>query len=119
LLRARHEPALVARVAEANGLNLLGVQDQLRSSDAGNWQAVERALDHDYEILAFLLEHAAELGGSRLERSVLAIDFRVLQVWYRLVRTAAPENAHAALTEMAAVLTRMSAILGEKSETAA
>jgi hypothetical protein len=119
LLRARQEPSLVARVAEANGLNLLGVQGQLRSSDSGSWRAVERALDHDYEILAFLLEHAAELGGSRLERSILALDFRIMQVWYRLTRGSAPRNAHAALSEMAAVLTRMSVMLGEKSETAA
>jgi hypothetical protein len=119
LLRARQEPGLVERVADANGLNLLAVQDQLHSPDAANWQAVERALDHDYQILAFLLEHAAELGGSRLERSILAIDFRLLQFWYRLMRTAAPHNARAALSEMAAVLTRMSAMLGEKSESAA
>jgi len=119
LLRTHDEPEVVARVAEANGLNLLAVQGQLRSGGSGNWQAVERALDHDYEILAFLLEHAAELGGSRLERAVLAVDFRLLQFWYRAVRTVAPESARQALAEMVAVLTRMSAMVGGKSETAA
>jgi hypothetical protein len=118
LLRTHQEPAVVARVAEANGLNLLAVQGQLRSPESGNWQAVERALDHDYEILAFLLEHAAELGGSRLERLALGMDFRLLQAWYRLVQSVAPDNARQALTEMAAVLTRMSVMVGEKSETA-
>ena len=116
LLQNHNEPALVARVAEANGLNLLTVQYELRAVDASQWQAVERALDHDYEILAFLLEHATELGGSRLERLVLAIDFRLLRLWHRLVRSVAPENARQPLTEMAAVLTRMSAMVGEKAK---
>jgi hypothetical protein len=115
LLRTHQDPALVARVAEANGLNLLAVQGQLRSPEGGNWQTVERALDHDYEILAFLLEHASELGGSRLERLVLGIDFRMLQLWQRLLRPVAPETARQTLAEMAAVLTRMSAMVGEKS----
>ena len=117
LLRTHQDPALVARVAEANGLNLLAVQGQLRSADGGNWQTVEQALDHDYEILAFLLEHASELGGSRLERLVLGIDFRMLQLWQRLLRPVAPETARQTLAEMAAVLTRMSAMVAASALT--
>jgi hypothetical protein len=119
LLQKDEELARVARVAEANGLSFLAAHAQLTQpvqSGTLGWTATERALDRDYRILAFLLSHAPDLGGSPVEQWILALDFRLMQVWYRLTKTFSPESSRIALQEMTAVLTRMSGMLSERAE---
>lgn len=118
LLQTHEEPSRVARVAEANGLSFLSAHAKLVGQDATGLRATERALDRDYRILAFLLRHAPDLGGSPLEQLVLTLDFRLMQVWYRLTQSFSPETSRVALQEMTAVLTRMSGMLTERAENA-
>ena len=118
LLQTREEPSRVARVAEANGLSFPSVHAQLAEQGASCSRATERALDRDYRILAFLLRHAPDLGGSPMEQFVLTLDFRLMQVWYRVTQSFSPETSRTALQEMTAILTRMSGMLTERAENA-
>ena len=68
------------------------------------------ALQRDYHLIAYLLQHAAGLELSSFEDKLLLWDYRAMHLWYRLMKTAAPQQARQALSEMASVL----AILGDK-----
>jgi hypothetical protein len=62
------------------------------------------ALDRDYRILTYLIEHAAGLELASLEDRLLMLDYWIMQRVYRLTRTLAPRQARQALVEMATVL---------------
>src|SRR5262245_28303871 len=59
------------------------------------------ALQRDYRVMTYLLEHAAGLELSSFEDKLLLWDYRAMQVWYWITRTAAPQQARQALSEMA------------------
>jgi len=71
---------------------------------------LQAALQRDYRVITYLLEHAAGLELTSFEDKLLLWDYRTMRLWYWLTRTAAPQQARQALLEMASVL----AILGEK-----
>ena len=66
--------------------------------------ALHQMLARDYRLLIYLLEHAAGLNLDSLEDRLLVLDYRVMQWYYRLTKTAAPDQARRALSEMAAVV---------------
>ncbi|MDR3704267.1 MAG: hypothetical protein P4L56_31755 [Candidatus Sulfopaludibacter sp.] len=78
------------------------VKEQLQPG--ANLDALHQMLAHDYRLLTYLLEHAAGLNLDSLEDRLLVVDYRVMQWYYRLTKTAAPEQARHALSEMAAVV---------------
>jgi hypothetical protein len=59
-------------------------------------------LDHDYELLTGLLQHAR--GADSIERRFLTIDYRLMRVWYQMIRRYHRGYANKALTEMAGIL---------------
>ena len=59
---------------------------------------LHRALDDDYRMLRYLLDHAAGMGLRPLEHYLLILDYRIMKAWYRLT----PNRR--ALDEMAGVL---------------
>jgi hypothetical protein len=65
---------------------------------------LERALDRDYHILTYLIEHAADLELACIENRLLILDYKLMRVWSRLTRNLAPEQSRKALGEMASVL---------------
>src|ERR1043165_9611885 len=68
------------------------------------------ALQRDYRLITYLLENPAGLGVSSFEDKLLLWDYRAMRLCYWLTKTAAPQQARQALSEMASVL----AILGGK-----
>ena len=78
------------------------VQRQLQAG--AKVDALHRMLEQDYQLLTYLFEHAAGLNLPSLEDRLLVIDYKVMQWYYRLVKTAAPEQARRALGEMASVV---------------
>ena len=78
------------------------VQQQLRAG--ASIDPLYRAVERDYQLLIYLLEHAAGLNLQSLEDRLLVVDYNVMLVWYRLMRVAAPAQARRALAEMAAVV---------------
>ena len=66
---------------------------------------LHRALQRDYQVLTYLLEHAAGLELDSAGDRLLVWDYKVMRWWYRLTKSAFPDQARQALHEMAAILT--------------
>jgi hypothetical protein len=62
------------------------------------------ALNRDYQMLTYLIEHAAGLEMTSFEDRLLVLDYKVMQFYYRATRVILPEQARKALTEMATVM---------------
>jgi hypothetical protein len=67
------------------------------------------ALDNDYRLLRYLLDHAAGMGLRPVEHYLLILDYRIMRVWYRL----APNRR--ALSEMASVLSYIAYRMGQRA----
>ena len=75
------------------------------------------ALDRDYRVLTYLIEHAAGLELATLEDRLLMVDYWIMGRVYKLTRTLAPRQARQALVEMATVLDILVCHLGEQAGT--
>ncbi|HUI39202.1 MAG TPA: hypothetical protein VLY22_01110 [Candidatus Nitrosotalea sp.] len=78
------------------------VKEMLRTD--AQLDRLERALERDYRLATYLIEHAAGLDLNSIEDRLLVIDYRVMQWYYRLTKSAAPQCARRALDEMADVV---------------
>ncbi|HUI53374.1 MAG TPA: hypothetical protein VLY04_00290 [Bryobacteraceae bacterium] len=99
LLRNRAEQA--APTADIR-FNFASVQERLKTAQA--LDPLHQSLQRDYQVLTYLLRHAAGLELESFEDRLLVLDYRVMQGWYGLTRTAAPRQARRALGEMADVV---------------
>jgi hypothetical protein len=97
----------------ADGFQYAAVQQQLPT--AVELDPLHRSLDRDYKVLTYLLEHAAGLKLERVEYRLLVLDYKVMQGWYRLTRSAAPQQARRALAEMADILGVLVGRIGEQA----
>jgi hypothetical protein len=70
---------------------------------------LHRALNQDYRMLRYLLRHAAGMSLRPLEHYPLVVDYRMMQVWYRLT----PNRR--ALDEMAGVVSYITCKMGERA----
>jgi hypothetical protein len=91
-----------APVAAADRFNYVTVQQGLKAGLA--LDPLSQSLDRDYRVLTYLLDHAAGLELERLEYHLLVLDYKMMQCWYRLTKSAAPQQARRALGEMADVV---------------
>lgn len=89
------------------------VRENLQS--AADLSPLHAALDRDYRMLTYLVEHAVGLELASLEDRILLIDYRVMQRVYRVTRTLAPSHARNALLEMSTVLGILVQHLGEQA----
>jgi hypothetical protein len=70
---------------------------------------LRRALDNDYRMLRYLLDHAAGMGLRPVEHHLLILDYRIMNVWCRL------RPNRRALDEMAGVLSYIAYKMGERA----
>jgi hypothetical protein len=101
LLRNAQERTEASTVADER-FNISSVRERLRTE--GDLDSLERALERDYHVVTYLIEHAADLELASIENKLLVIDYKLMRVWSHLTRTAAPEQSRKALAEMASVL---------------
>src|SRR5262245_31159699 len=47
---------------------------------------LEQALDRDYQMLAYLLRHAADLELASIENRMLILDYKLMRICYRVTR---------------------------------
>jgi hypothetical protein len=73
------------------------------------------ALQRDYQVLTFLLQHASGLELESLEDRLLVLDYKLMRMWYRLTSLAAPTQARKALSEMASVIAVLAGKMGERA----
>jgi len=110
LLRSRADQPAVA----AERFHYASVQQRLKAGM--ELDPLHRSLERDYQVLTYLLEHAANLEPEQLEYRLLVLDYKVMRGWYRLTRSAAPRQARRALGEMADVLHVLVGRIGEQSD---
>src|SRR5260370_20163004 len=101
LLRSAQERTAVSPVADES-FSISSVRERLRTE--GDLDSLERALERDYHVVTYLIEHAADLELGSIENKLLVIDYKLMRVWSHLTRTAAPKQSRKALAEMASVL---------------
>jgi hypothetical protein len=65
---------------------------------------LERALERDYCILSYLIQHATDLEMASVENRLLLLDYKLMRLWSRMTRSRAPRQSRKALEEMASVL---------------
>ena len=75
-------------------------------------EPVSSALERDFRMLTYVWQHGSDLGEQSLEERVLMLDFKIMRLWFRITRTAAPVLARSALAEMAAVVAFLAKKLG-------
>jgi hypothetical protein len=98
LLRNGVDPAL----AESDRFNFTSVRQGLKNGLA--LDPLHASLQRDYQLLTYLLQHATSVELEQLECKLLVLDYQLMRGWYRLTRSAAPEQARRALAEMADIL---------------
>jgi hypothetical protein len=99
--------------AAADRFNYASVQQGLKTGM--ELDPLHRSLDRDYRVLTYLMKHAAGLEPEQLEYRLLVLDYKVMQGWYRLTKSAAPRQARRALGEMADVLSVLVGRIGEQT----
>jgi hypothetical protein len=112
ILLLRNSAAPVTSAADAR-FHIIQVQEGLKS--ALELDPLHKSLQRDYQILRYLLQHAAGLELASFENRILVLDYKVMQAWYRLTRTAAPTQARRALGEMSEVLGVLVHRIGEQA----
>lgn len=110
LLRAR---AAQFTQSPGNRFSFLDVRAKLHTEP--NLDPLHRSLERDYRVVTYLLQHASTLGAQSLENRLLMLDYRVMQGWYCVTRTVAPELARRALAEMAEVLICLAQKMGAQA----
>ena len=73
---------------------------------------LERALERDYRVVTYLIEHATDLELASLENKLLVLDYQLMRLWSRLTRNVAPQQSRKALSEMASVLRVLAGQMG-------
>ena len=113
LLRSAQERATMSQVPDQR-FNVSSVLERLKTE--GDLGPLERALERDYHVVMYLIEHAADLELASIENKLLVIDCRLMRMWSRLTRTVAPQQSRKALSEMAAVLSVLVGQMGEPGQ---
>lgn len=112
ILRNRSEVATISVSIPDSRFSFAEVRERLKSEPT--LDALQASLERDYRVLRYLIEHAAGLELATLEDRLLMVDYRIMHGVYRLTRTAAPQQARKALSEMASVLGVLAQSIGEQ-----
>ena len=88
------------------------IQDRLQTAELDPLHAV---LQRDYQVLTYLVRHASGVKLESFEEKLLVWDYKVMQFWYSVTKTAAPEQARQALCEMASVISVLSSRIGQRA----
>ena len=113
LLRNSVEEAQSFSPAAQANFHFQDVQDRLGSEP--ELDPLNRALRRDFDVLTYLVRHASGLAFESFEERLLVWDYKLMQLWYGVTKTAAPEQARAALGEMASVLTILAGRIGQRA----
>jgi hypothetical protein len=100
VLRGRQER--IADLQPDERFQVAGILDRARTES--DLAQLERALERDYYVITYLIEHATDLELASIENRLLVYDYKLLRIWSRATRGLAPVQSRKALCEMATVL---------------
>ena len=112
LLRGAEERGELAKCADER-FNVASVQERLKTD--GDLDPLEQALERDYHVVTYLIEHAADLELASIENKLLVLDYKLMRLWSRVTRTVAPQQSRKALSEMASVLSVLVGQMGDQT----
>jgi hypothetical protein len=81
----------------------------------GPLDPLHQALNRDYQLLTYLLDHASGISLESIEDRLLVLDYSIMRFWYRVTRSVFPSHARRALAEMASVLSVLAQRMGEQT----
>ena len=113
LLRNAVEQVAAASSEPDARFSFTEVKKQLCAGEA--LDPLHRSLNRDYQVLTYLLQHAAGLELASFEDRLLVLDYKVMQMYYRVTRAMFPEQARKALTEMTSVLDVLAHRMGQQA----
>jgi len=97
-------------------LSVLVTREALRQTEGDlPLDALHRALDKDYRMLRYLLDHAAGVGLRPVEHYLLMLDYKIMKAWFWLTHSASTRQARRALDEMALVVSHIAYKMGERA----
>jgi len=102
LRNSQNQLAALPAIEEDTRFAVSDVIDRL-GTDA-ELPALHQALNRDYQVFKYLVEHAAGLELSGIDDRLLLVDYKLTQLWYRIALIAAPRQARQALAQMASIL---------------
>jgi hypothetical protein len=101
------------RFAVAGVIERLQIQEKLGIEE--ELDPIHQALQRDYEVFTYLVQHAAGLELSSIEDRLLVLDYKLMQMWYRTTLTVAPRQAREALAQMASILNVLVRKMGQQA----
>ena len=113
LLRSSAEQLSTVSSAMQGTFKVAEIQEGLENGAA--LDPLHQLLSRDYQVLTYLVRHSSKVKLESFEERLLVWDYKVMQFWYGVTKTAAPEQARQALREMATVLTVLSGRIGERA----
>jgi hypothetical protein len=112
LLRSAQERGEMSKCADER-FNVASVQERLKTDR--DLDPLEQALERDYHVVTYLIEHAADLELASIENKLLVLDYKLMRIWSRVTRTVAPQQSRKALSEMASVLSVLVGQMGDQN----
>ena len=112
LLRNAEERAAMSPSLD-DRFNVASVIERLKTET--EFDPLERALERDYDVVTYLITHAADLELASIENRLLILNYRLMRIWSRMTRSMAPAQSRRALGEMASVLSVLVNQMGEQN----
>lgn len=119
ILRTRTAKDYAAGMATANDLRFHEIRGRLvLDAPVADLPALQKALESDYRLLTYLVEHTAglEVGGLTIEQRMLMLDFKAMRLVCILSRWLGIDRARGALEEMSSILNHLANAMGERIE---
>jgi hypothetical protein len=119
ILRTRTAKDYAAGMATANDLRFHEIRGRLvLDAPVADLPALQKALESDYRLLTYLVEHTAglEVGGLTIEQRMLMLDFKAMRLVCVLSRWLGIDRARGALEEMSSILNHLANAMGERIE---
>lgn len=119
ILRTRTGKDHAVAMATANGLRFHQIQGRLvRETPFADLPALQKALESDYRLLTYLIEHTSglEVGGLTIEQRMLMLDFKAMRVVCAFSRWVGIDHARTALEEMSSILNYLANAMGERAD---
>jgi hypothetical protein len=77
---------------------------------------LHQALENEYRMQEYMLDHAAGLGLRPIEIYLLTLDYRLMRLWFRVTRNTNAAHAQRALGEMARILSHIAYKMSNRSD---
>ena len=116
ILNTRTSKDYTQEVAQANQLQFPAVEGALGQYVPPNFNTLHEALERDYRIVNYLLDHTAhlEVQGVSIEQYVLRADYAVMRLWFRAASRISHSATRNSLREMSQIVSHLANSFGER-----